>query len=288
MPGKASSRFPLTVTENLPYISTKLREKNEIMMKRLLVGDLREELLSTLEVILKHWGYRVVLSSRPQQLADFLRETSPDLLIMGAQLLAENGTLLMPEVTAKVTTEARPLIVLSDQGQAPPPEVPHEMLEVPVDVFALFTLIQKHIENYPRKNLRLTVKLPGMFCTGETCFLAEVLSLSTQGLFIKTGARLAQSDQLKVIFPLMGMKKELELDSRVLYRVEPGPENNYLQGVGIEFTPMDAEAEQALKRFIECCFLGELSASQRGGEGLDPEHLRNVAPELTLRLIRSH
>jgi Tfp pilus assembly protein PilZ len=113
------------------------------------------------------------------------------------------------------------------------------------------------------------------------------LSLSTQGLFIKTGARLAQEDQLKVIFPLMGMKQELELDSRVLYRVEPGPENNYLQGVGLEFTPMDGQTEHALKRFIECCFLGELSAGQRGGEGLDPQHLRNVAPELTLRLIRS-
>jgi Tfp pilus assembly protein PilZ len=253
-------------------------------MKRFLVGDLREDLLSTLEVILKHWGYRVVLSSRPEQLTDFLRETSPDLLIMGSRLLADQGSPLFQAVASKVKAEARPLIVLRDCQIEESLTAPHEVLDVPVDVFALFALIQKHIEHHPRKNLRLTVKLPGMFCTGDRCQFAEVLSLSTRGLFIKTGVRLRMGDHLSMIIPLMGMKRELELETRVLYTVEPGPENNYLQGAGIEFIPMDEEAENALKRFIEYCFLGELSASQRGTEGLDPKNLQTIVPELTLRI----
>lgn len=258
------------------------------MMKRLLVGDLREELLSTLEVILKHWGYRVVLSSRPEQLSEFLQETSPDLLIMGSRLLADQDSPLFQAVASKVANEARPLIVLRDREIEDSLTAPHDVLDVPVDIFALFTLIQKYIEQHPRKNLRLTVKLPGMFCAGDNCQFAEVLSISTQGLFIKTGVRLGLGDRLNVIFPLMGMKRELELETRVLYRIEPGPENNYLQGAGIEFIPTNEETEKDLKRFIEYCFLGELSASQRGAEGLDPEHLQNITPELTLRLIKSH
>jgi len=254
-------------------------------MKRLLVGDLREELLSTLEVILKHWGYRVVLSSHPGQLTEFLRETSPDLLIMSSRLLADKTSPLFQAVESKLGNEGTPLITLRDREAADSVAAPHEVLEVPVDIFALFALIQRYIEQHPRKNLRLTVKLPGMFCSGDKCQFAEVLSLSTQGLFIKTGIPLVLDDRLSVIIPLMGMKKELELETRVLYRVEPGPENNYLQGAGLEFIPMNEEAEKALKRFIEYCFLGELSASQRGAEGLNPAHLHNIAPELTLHLV---
>lgn len=254
-------------------------------MKRLLVGDLREELLSTLEVILKHWGYRVVLSSRSAQLTEFLRETSPDLLIMGSQLLADKGSPLFQAVSTKMAEKPTPLIVLRNRGIEDSLPAPHDVLEVPVDIFALFRLIQKYIEQHPRKNLRLTVKLPGMFCSGDNCQFAEVLSISTQGLFIKTGVPLALGDQLSVIFPLMGLKQELELETRVLYRVEPGPENNYLQGAGIEFIPTDKGSETALKRFIEYCFLGELSASRRGAEGLDPEHLQNRVHELTLRMV---
>lgn len=252
-------------------------------MKRILVGDGREEILSTLEVILKHWGYRVSLSSRPQQVLDFLQETAPDLLVIDRRMLADPASPLAAAVSAAVAGGA-PLIVLDGAEGAPCTELPHETLDVPLDVFALFAIIQRHVEKQPRQNLRLAVKLPGMFCNGKGCQLGEVLSLSAHGLFIKTGARLRDRDALRVTFPLMGMKRELEIDGRVCYLVEPGPENNYLQGAGIEFLPMDRKTELELKRFIECCFLGEISASQRGTEGLSSDQIQNIAPELILRL----
>ena len=273
------NRISLTGTVKFPYILINSM-KNEGMcnvMKRLLVGDLREELLSTLEIILKHWGYRVVLSSRPEQLTEFLKETSPDLLIMGSRLLADQTSSLFQAVESRLEDGTTPLIILRDREVDDSLTAPHEILEVPVDIFALFTLIQKYIERHPRKNLRLTVKLPGMFCSGDKCQFAEVLSLSTQGLFIKTGVPLVLGDRLSVIISLMGMKQGLELETRVLYSVEPGPENNYLQGAGLEFIPTGEEAEKALKRFIEYCFLGELSASQRGAGRLDPAHLYKKA-----------
>lgn len=256
-------------------------------MKRLLVGDSREEILSTLEVILKHWGYRPVMCSRPEQIMEFLKETSPDLLILGRRLLTEGDSPFAEAVAGKLGSDDCALIVLGEPEVGETLDLPHEALSVPINVFALYALIQKHVEKHPRQNLRLAVKLPGMFCSGQTCQLGEVLSLSTRGLFVKTGARMSQDDELTVTFPLMGMKRELELDGRVRYVIEPGPENNYLQGAGIEFTPMDEKTESALKHFIECCFLGDLSASQRGSEGLDPEQIRNIAPELTLRLTRA-
>lgn len=254
-------------------------------MKRLLVGDHRETVLATLEIILKHWGYRPVMCSREEQLLEFLRETSPDLLIFNRRFLKGKEAPLERAVAEKVTGSDCTLIILAEEGEEGP-DLPHEALGVPLDIFSLYAVIQRHVEKHPRQNLRMAVKLPGMFCNDKGCQLGEVLSLGTHGLFVKTGIRLSPGDEVTVTFPLMGMKQELELGGRVRYAIEPGPQNKYMQGAGIEFTPMAPEAETALLHFIECCFLGELAAGKKGPEGLALEQIRQVAPELTLRLRR--
>jgi hypothetical protein len=252
-------------------------------MKRLLIGDKCEELLSTLEVILRHWGYRVLVSSRPAQLVELLRETSPDLLILGARLLEEPDSSLTRTVNRHVNEANRPLIVLQEGQTALPIAVPHETLGVPPDLFSLFSLIQKHLEKHPRRNLRLAIHLPGMLCSGESCHLAEVLSLSTNGLFVKTGFRPAKDALLRVVIPLMGMQQELELDGRILYRVDPGPDNNYFQGIGIEFADLCKESRLALQAFLEHRFIGDLAA-RPGGEKLRIASTKAKEGEITLRL----
>jgi len=253
-------------------------------MKRLLIGDHREELLSTLEVILRHWGYRVLASSRPEQLVALLRETTPDLLIMGAGMLGDSESPLAREVQLRVADGAAPLIVLLEPEGVDPVAAPHEALAVPLDLFALFALVQKHLEKYPRRTMRLALQLPGMLCSGENCQLAEVLSLSLHGLFVKTGFRAAQGERLRVVFPLLGMQKELELEGRILYRVEPAAENNYLQGVGIEFSALSEETRTVLEAFLEQRFLSDLTARPDGEQGLAPQQLKERRGELTLRL----
>jgi Tfp pilus assembly protein PilZ/CheY-like chemotaxis protein len=231
-------------------------------MKRLLLADHREELLATLEVILRHWGYRVVASSRPENLDELLRETAPDLLIVGARMAADPR--LAGALAREVTQRQRPLIILKSPDVPATPPLPHESLGVPVDLFALFRLMQQHLEKHPRRHLRLAVRLPGLLCAGESCHLAEILSLSSEGLFLRTCFRLGDDTRLKVVLPLLGMKQEVELDGRVLYRVEPTAENNYLQGVGIEFTDLSDEARRQLRSFLKHRFLGDLADRPEG------------------------
>ncbi len=233
--------------------------KGELSMKRILVGAGSEDLLSTLELVLKNWGYRVVASSRHEQILAFLEATAPDLLILGTDLLERNLSGLADAVERKVGVEKRPLVVLRDAGKYSHIRIPHETLELPIDLFGLFELIQKHLMKYPRKNLRLTVRLPGMFCNGETSGLAEVLSLSSRGLFVKSGSRVKKGDRLRVILPLMGMGKELELEGSILYYVPPDPRNNYLQGVGVEFLSMSEENRRTLEEFLHREFAREVT-----------------------------
>ncbi|BCR04394.1 hypothetical protein DESUT3_14630 [Desulfuromonas versatilis] len=245
-------------------------------MKRVLIGDKREALLSTLEVMLKHWGYRVIVSSRADQVKAFLEQTSPDLLIIGAGMLASTSS-LMEGINSRIDSAPMPLVVLGEEDSEVKIGIDCETLGVPIDLFALFEVIQRHLEKHPRKNLRLTVKLPSLFSSGETSCLAEVMSISTRGMFVKTAVRMGNRDPVRVVIPLLGMQRELEVCGRVLYCVLPGPENNYLQGVGIEFTDLDEQTQDTLEGFIEKRFLGELSESRDGGH-LNREQLRDAHP----------
>jgi Tfp pilus assembly protein PilZ len=113
--------------------------------------------------------------------------------------------------------------------------------------------------------------------------LSEVLSLSTEGLFIKTSARLNRGDDLLVIIPLLGMNKELEINAKVLYRVDPVQENNYLAGVGLQFTELDEVSCRELQTFLEGRLLGDLATSPRAGITLSIDQLQSRSG-LTLRM----
>ncbi len=247
-------------------------------MKRILLGDRREKLVATIEMILKHWGYRVMASCRPEPLARFLAEVPPDLVILGDNLLTSQNDPFPAQVADQVRERQLPLLVLADGVALAGGLPPHETMPVPLDIFRLFTLIQNRLETTPRRNLRLKIQLPGMFFNGGAPVMAEVLSLSAYGLFIKTGCRVDNLEQLSVIFPLLGMQTEIEVAGKVLYRVKPGPENNYLQGVGVEFTNITPETARTIQNFIEGRVLEGLAQSHEG-----PRHF-----DLTQLQVHSH
>lgn len=234
-------------------------------MKSILVAETRSELLATLEPILKHWGYRVLSTRKAEQVMTFLQESQPCLLIIGEQLYADPSLGLSADTIKKIKNAELPVIVLRQDGAGTIELSPSETLDVPVDLFELFAFIQRHVEKHPRQNLRLRLKLPGMYSTREHEFiLAEVLSLSTQGLFFKAPTKIKPGDQITVVFPLFGHCKEIEVKSIVLYTVQPESDNNFFQGFGVIFEDIRDDHKEELRKFIKEHFLKEISASQNG------------------------
>ncbi|HKL25297.1 MAG TPA: PilZ domain-containing protein [Desulfuromonadales bacterium] len=234
-------------------------------MKCFLLADNRAELLATLEPILKHWGYRVLAATNARQVNDFLRQSYPCLLIIGADILGSPQLNPPPEMIAELKSGNLPLLALEQEGATEPAFTSLETLSVPLDILSLFAFIQHYVEKHPRQNLRLRVRIPGMYKTGENDYiLADVYSLSIRGLFFKAAAKLEKGDTLSVVFPLLGHCKELEVRATVLYTVQPGNRNNYLQGFGVVFDSLSDAEKANLKTFIEERFLNEVSTCQAG------------------------
>jgi Tfp pilus assembly protein PilZ len=245
-------------------------------MKSILVAENRADLLATLEPILKHWGYRVLSTSKAEQVMTFLMESAPCLLIIGEKLLADPTLSLDPGTQNKVKSGALPVIALKQNGGKTFPVTPSETLDVPFELFELFSFIQRKVENHPRQNLRLRLRLPGMYSLDDEAFtLAEILNLSMCGLFFKSAARVKKGDRVTVVFPLLGHCKEIEVKSKVLYVIEPEAANNYFQGFGVGFDDIAENHKQHLQSYIREHFLKEVSTSRDGVGNFAAEQLKS-------------
>ena len=245
-------------------------------MKNILVADTRAELLATLEPILKHWGYRVLSTRSAQQVGTFLSESKPCMLIIGEELLASPELVLDEKARKSLENGSLPCVALRQDGVQVAGISPAETIEVPLEIFSLFSFIQRHVEKHPRVNLRLQVKLPGMFSPdGDEFILADVLSLSINGLFFKAAGKIKKGDRLTVVFPLLGQCKEIEVQASVLYTVRPEVSNNFSQGFGVCFDAIPQQHQEQLKKFIRDRFLAEVSSRQDGVGDFTQDQLRD-------------
>lgn len=246
-------------------------------MKRVLIGDNREELVSTLESLLKNWGYRAISTADPKNLIEICRELEPDLMIIGPALLNEKKT---STVIEELET---PRISVEDPLSNPDWRPEGEVLKYPIDVFELFSKVQGQLEKIPRRNIRLNVRMPGLYYNETGPCIAEILSLSPEGLFLKIGSKMDKVENISLVLPLIGMQTEVEVMGRVAYRVNPTPENNYMQGMGIEFTELDEQTMQILEKYVEGLLFSELSERPYFKETLSSNKLVRQSIQGTLQ-----
>lgn len=241
-------------------------------MKNILIADNRPKLIATLGPILKHWGYRTLSTSNAEEVDSFLQESTPCLLIIGEELLADSKLVISAKSQKKIEKGDMQLVALKQEGAGKALLEPCETLTAPVDLFELFSFIQRQIEKHPRQNLRLRLSIPGMYSTEKDSFiLADVLSLSSEGLFFKAATKINKGDGVKVVFPLLGHCREIEVDATVLYTVQPDTSNNFSQGFGVNFDQISDDLKEHLQLYIKEHFLKEVSRSNDGVSDFDDE-----------------
>lgn len=219
-------------------------------MKRILLCDRRPNLLETIEVLLRHWGYRVLVAHRPEQIGELLAGLKIDLAMIADEFFAEAA---LRQTLAEQTGIA--VITIGDGTL----DNGCDHLPLPLDIFSLFALIQKHLERIPRRHLRLPVSVPALLDQNGKEQLCEIISISRHGLFVKSTLIMHTGERLRLTLPLIGLKRELDLAGEVLYVIRPTIENNYLNGFGLEFCDPTDEALQTLERFIERRLLADLA-----------------------------
>lgn len=228
--------------------------------------------LRTLGTALSRMGVRVLVLSRVADLIPTLEKATPDLLVLDRQMAEHLSPVPNQKAHFALPAGALPVVMVAganDPGKGT--DFFFQSLRLPVDVRDLHHLLQENLKNCPRRDLRIRVKLPGiLFHDGEGYF-TDILSLGTGGAFIKTSMRhIGRGALIELGVPLLGLRKELELRSRVLYQVHPCQENNYQQGIGVSFIGPEGGIVRELEKYINYALLMEPA------EGTAP--LRSLTP----------
>lgn len=175
--------------------------------------------------------------------------TAPDLLLIDGELLAGAAQKALDGL-ARMARGGCPLVVLGD-GAPPPLPFVYDRLPTRVDLEALQQLLQRRVANYSRQHPRVETNLPGLYASGDYSQFCEIVNLSAGGAYIKLGSPLAPGlEEVRLYIPLLGMKKELELLSEVVFQTRPSEENNYQQGAGIRFRIEDEETARQLEDYL--------------------------------------
>lgn len=247
-------------------------------MKCILIGSGQHDLLPTLESFLKHWGYRVLYSASENPFRALLETLNPDMALLTPDFLASVKPSLLKQLNKYQTDHRLSIVFLTpedDKEPKLPVKIDHLHLDLPLDVFQLYQMTQRELQSHPRQRLRLDVKLPCMFSFDDRPpEIGEILTISEGGMFLKTSQPLQDAQPLMITIPLIGMSKELELESRVLYPIAPTQQNRYLQGAGIEFLEMTEDEREQLRQYIEAAFLDKISEQAPEAEVLELARIR--------------
>lgn len=134
------------------------------------------------------------------------------------------------------------------------------------DPFIINALLQRFVPTYSRLYPRLGTRLPGLYTRAAgSCQICEILNLSPRGAFIRTTETLPLSgEELRVTVPLIGLRKEIELNVRVVRQILPNETNNYAQGIGVTFiAEEDSAAFMELNNYVRYVVAND--------EALDPQ-----------------
>ncbi len=240
------------------------------MPKKILALHSQKQVLASLDLVLGNWGYPLETVSSPQELNNRLKKFKPRLLLVEGALLTHEQLSSLPLLSR--LAKSRDTIIAQLGPATPDSDLPaHFKLSLPLNIFALYEMIQKCLEAIPRQDVRVKVRLPGMVRPGNKHFnLGEVLCLSAGGMFIRSGTPITTGTKLEIILPLLGMKQELDVVGEVIYQVIPSAENNYNQGIGIQFDNITQDTRKLLESYLEMRLVDDLSEHLGLDAGKDP------------------
>lgn len=225
--------------------------RNEVPMEKAVLILSNKTDSSRWQNVLKRLGVEAGVVANGAALSAACRNAGAGLLFIDRQHL----TLCTEGVRAAIETwsaKGGAVVVIGSIEGGEIPFSPVEILGNCFDPLVINDLLVRFLPHYSRRQPRLDINLPGLFSVGKQTNFCEILSIGPGGAFIKTGGGLPEvNSAARIHIPLMGMRKELELEARVVRHVIPCEDNNYLQGFGVSFDGASAQLLADLGEYLK-------------------------------------
>ncbi len=202
-------------------------------------------------MLLQRFGYHVYAVNRAKEAEKFVFEALPGLVIAEAGLVCSGRSDLLAAMKQDPKTAAVPVILVTmsfdhgaaqqyrDAGYA-------DVLSVPLNAEMLYRAVQKAIEPYPRRNIRIAAYLKADFGGGSAQYATV---LSENGMFVQTTVTKPVNTRLPV--SLVIKDRTIQAEAVVLYSY--GFDDYPLKelGIGMSFVKIDPEDQALIRSFIK-------------------------------------
>jgi len=189
-------------------------------------------------LLLRFLGVESTPLHEVKELTQVLVHDQPGLIVVDHALLGEAFATIESDCFHWIERGGG-IALTGDRGLSP---IPDSLLVKVTDIsgrdpYTINALLQRYVPTYSRHYPRLETRLPGLYARAAgNSLICEIMNLSPGGAFIRTTETLPSfGEALQVNVPLIGLRKEIELSSRVVRQVLPSEANNYAQGIGVSF-----------------------------------------------------
>lgn len=208
-----------------------------------------------LTVLLQRFGYPVAGVSAATRAWERIREATPSIIIAAFGIIGGEDFMFLEELRRDGQTATVPVLAVTSSGDFVSESRCRssgaaECFTRPAPAEELYRAVQQAIEATPRRNLRISLKLPiyvdnqPLDCPEQGCDTV----LSAQGMYVRTGRTRWEKERVSVRFPLG--RRPISMDAKVLNsdRTRTAGEET---GMRLAFISITAEDEAYIRQFIQ-------------------------------------
>lgn len=224
---------------------------------QILVVDDNRAYGEMLRAILARSGYDVRVAASGAAALDAVRRGRPSLVIMDLYMAGGDGDEVCRHLKADPETGSVPVVMMSAGGRKDEAERSveagcDEFLVKPIRQAELLLAVSRHLHG-GIKNVRVNVRVPVALESGGTRSSATSVNVSLGGIFIEMSRLFQPGTEMLLEFALPGTTPvPMLVRGKVawLNRPEAKIKRDLPVGMGVEFTKMAPEAQNALGLFL--------------------------------------
>jgi uncharacterized protein (TIGR02266 family) len=235
-----------------------------------LVVDDNQAYAEMLRAVLARSGYEVGLAASTGEALDVVRRARPLLVLLDLYMPGGDGDELCRQLKGDPQTSPLPVIMMSAGGRKDESERCvqagcDEFLVKPIRQAELLLSIARQLHG-GIKNVRVNIEVPVVIETAGERFSAASVNLSLGGIFLDMPRLLQPGTEMLMEFTPPGTAQPLLARGKVawLNRPEAKIKRDLPVGMGVEFTKMAPEAQNALGLFLRSSAATEAAAGRAG------------------------
>ena len=227
--------------------------------KQILIVEDSQFFILIMRSLLERTGCEIFTARNGDEALEIIKNNPPDLVLMDLYMEGMDGAECCKRIKSNHVTKDIPVIMVTAAGKPENIEKCHEAgcddyVTKPVDKMKLLNKVKKYLDLPLRDHKRAPICVPATYYCDNEEYSGIIFSISEGGMYIKGEMILDNGSHLKIVFDIMHIEKQIEVEGEVVWNTEERDHIplNIGPGFGVRFTSVDEKGADAIREYVDC------------------------------------